>query len=317
VTGRRSIAWALLLIAIGVVLLLREARVIPEDVAWWPILVFGLGAWLFAERLISRDRGGGDFVLPLVLMAVGVIFFLQQSDLVANDATLWPVLLIAIGIGIVLSALPLGRRSSVLASERASVRLGGATSGRVVVKHGGGRLSIRSAHDPGVLVEGSFAGGVGPRERRNGEVLEVTLERRDWMPWARRLSADWDIGISRQIPVSLQVDAGANRAELDLSHLTVPDLRVNTGASETSITMPARGRTRALITCGAASVRIRIPDRTPARIAMRTGLMSVRVDEARFPREDGGGFRSREFDRAGADGVDLTIEGGAASVEVR
>jgi hypothetical protein len=314
VTGRRSILWALLLIAVGVVLLLREADVIPHDVTWWPILLFALGLWLFLEHLISRHRGGGDFVLPLVLMAVGVIFFLQQSDLVGNDVTLWPVILIAIGIGIVLSALPLGR-SSPLGSERASVQLGAATSGRVIVKHGAGRLSIRSTHDPEALVDGSFAGGVEPRERRNGDELQVTLERRDWAPWGRRGSVDWEIGVTRRVPVSLEVEAGANRADLDLSDLTVPDLRLHTGASDTTVTMPAQRRTRAFVACGAASVRIRVPDRTPARITLRTGLTSVHVDETRFPR-DAEGYRSRDFDGS-TDGVDLTIEGGAASVEVR
>jgi Domain of unknown function (DUF5668) len=314
VTGRRSILWALLLIGVGVVLLLREADVIPRDVTWWPILLFALGLWLFVERLISRDRGGGDFVLPLVLMAIGAIFFLQQSDLVRNDVTLWPVILIAIGIGIVLSALPLGRSRS-LGGERASVPLGAATSGRVIVKHGAGRLSIRSTHDPGALVDGSFTGGVEPRERRSGDELQVTLERRDWAPWGRRGSADWDVGISRRVPVALDVEAGANRADLDLSDLTVRDLRLHTGASETSVTMPAQGRTRAFVACGAASVRIRIPERTPARIVLRTGLTSVHVDETRFPR-DADGYRSPDFD-ASADGVDLAIEGGAASIEVR
>jgi hypothetical protein len=185
----------------------------------------------------------------------------------------------------------------------------------VIVKHGAGRLSIRSTHDPGALVDGSFVGGVEPRERRSGDDLQVTLERRDWSPWGRRASADWEIGITRRVPVTLEVEAGANRADLDLSDLTVPDVRLHTGASETTVTMPAQGRTRAFVACGAASVRIRIPDRTPARIAFRTGLTSVRVDETRFPRE-ADGYRSRDFD-ASADGVDLTIEGGAASVEVR
>jgi cell wall-active antibiotic response 4TMS protein YvqF len=311
-TGRRSILWALLLIASGVFLLLREAGVIPRDVAWWPILVFGLGLWLLVEHAFTRNRGGGDFVLPLVLMAVGVIFFLQQADIVANDVALWPIVLIAIGLGIVLSALPLGRRSP--ASERASVRLAGASRGRVTVKHGAGRLWVRSTHDPAVLVDGSFAGGVEPRERRTGDELQVTLERR-WAPWSGRGGLDWEVGISRQVPVALQVDAGANRAELDLSDLDLPELRVNTGASETAITMPSRGRTRAAVTCGAASVRIRIPDRTPARIVVRAGLMTVRVDETRFPRS-ADGYRSADFDEA-ADGVDLTVEGGAASLEIR
>lgn len=310
--GRRSILWALLLIAVGVVLLLREADVIPRDVAWWPIIVFGLGLWLLVEHAWMRDRGGGDFVLPLVLMAVGAIFFLQESDVVGNDVQLWPVVLIAIGVGIVLSALPLGRRTG--ATERASVPLGAATSGRVIVKHGVGRLRIRSTHDPAVLLDGTFGDGVDPREHRAGDVLEVTLERHGWAPWGGRGALDWEIGLSRVVPITLRVDAGANRGELDLSDLTIPELRVNAGASETTITMPARGRTRAFVTCGAASVRIRVPDRTPARIVVRAGLMSVRVDERRFSKVSDG-YRSPDFDEAG-DGIDLTIEGGAAGVEV-
>jgi hypothetical protein len=316
VTGRRAILWAFLLIAVGVVLLLREAGVLPEDVAWWPIIVFALGLWLLVEHLTSRDRGGGDFVLPLVLMAVGVIFFLQQSGVVGDDVSLWPIVLIAIGIGIVLSALPLGRRSgsSGVMTERASVPLGGATGGRVVVKHGAGQLWIRATRDPGALVDGSFAGGVDHRERRVGDELEVTLERP--RPWGGgRVALDWEIGLTRQVPLSLEVDAGANHADLELSDLAVRELRVHTGASETTITMPAHGRTQAFVSCGAASVRIRIPERTPARIAVRGGLNSVDVEETRFPRTTDG-YRSTDFDE-GANGVDLTIEAGAASVEVR
>jgi hypothetical protein len=42
-------------------------------------------------------------VLPLVLMAVGVIFFLRDAGVVSESAELWPVVLIAIGLGIALS----------------------------------------------------------------------------------------------------------------------------------------------------------------------------------------------------------------------
>ena len=308
--GRRSIAWAILLIGLGVVLLLREANVIPSDVDWWPMLVFGLGVWLLVERIVSRER---DLVVPLVLIAIGVVFFLQQANVVSSSVTVWPVLLIAVGVGIVLSALPISGRET--AATRTSVPLGGAAAGRVVVKHGAGRLWVRSTRDPEALADGSFGGGVEPRERRIGDTMEVTLERRSWRPRSGRGAMDWEVGITRRVPVSLEVDAGANRAELDLTDLTVPDLRVNTGASDTSITLPAQGRTRAVVVCGAANVRIRVPERTAARIAVRAGLMSVRIDETRFPKS-AQGYRSPEFDDAG-DGIDLSIEGGAASVEVR
>jgi hypothetical protein len=309
VNQRRSIVWALLLIAIGVVLLLREAGVLPRDVEWWPIVVFGLGLWLLVERAFGRRRDGGDLVLPLVLMAVGVVFFLRDAGVVSDSADLWPVVLIAIGVGIALSAIPIGHRDEVV--ERASVPLQGASAGRIAIRHGAGRLSVRATLDPAVLVDGSFGGGVRVRERRRGDELEVTLE-----PRGRRFgSPEWEVGLARSVPLSLRVEGGANRADLDLADLRIDRLDVETGASQTSITMPSAGRPRATVRCGAARVDIRIPERVPARIVSHAELAGVRVDERRFPRADGG-YRSPGFDETG-DGVDLTIEGGAVSVEIR
>lgn len=133
--------------------------------------------------------------------------------------------------------------------------------------------------------------------------------------WGGGRALDWSVSLTRTIPLALDVHAGANQANLDLSDLTITELRVNTGASDTTVAMPAAGRTMAFVACGAASVRIRIPDGTAARIVVRAGLMSTKVDESRFPRA-GNGFESRDFATA-PDRVDLQVEGGAASLEVR
>jgi hypothetical protein len=149
------------------------------------------------------------------------------------------------------------------------------------------------------------------RQRRRGDALDVTLEPRG----RRRRSGDWEVGLSRALPLSLRIEAGANRADLDLADIRIDDLDVETGASATSITLPTAGRTRATVRCGAARVGIRIPERVAARIVSRTGLASMRVDETRFPKFEGG-YRSPGFDEA-PDRVDLTVEGGAATVEIR
>jgi hypothetical protein len=117
------------------------------------------------------------------------------------------------------------------------------------------------------------------------------------------------------VPLSLEIDSGASQTVLDLSDLPVRELAISTGASDTTITAPARGRTVVRVKAGAASVKVRVPDRTAARIVSRGGLASTKVDEARFPRR-GSEFRSPDFDQA-EDRVDLDVEAGAASVEVR
>jgi hypothetical protein len=318
--GNRSIMWALLLIGIGVLLLLRSSGAIPKDVRVWPVIVLVIGAWLLLDRLIFGGPAGGGFVWPLVAIAVGGVFLLQDLHRIDADVALWPVILIAVGLGVVLSAVPSRGRGAQTVME--SVPLGGATSARIRLKHGAGRLSVRAMLDPDLLLQGTFAGGVDKDVvRRDGEV-EVTLRQRPAasldhvFPWNwGHGPLDWSVGLSRRVPMRLDVDAGANRADLDLSELSVSDLTVSTGASETHLTVPAKGRTAARVKAGAAAVRVRVPERTAARVVVRGGLSSTKVDETRFPRS-GGEFRSSDFDAA-EDRVDLEVEVGAASVEVR
>ncbi len=319
-TRNHSILWALLLIAIGVVLLLRNSGAIDEDVRIWPLVVMAVGAWLLVDRIAFGGRLGGGFVWPLVLVAIGGVFSLQDTGTFGEDVSLWPVILIAIGVGIVLSAAP-GRRVPPVTSE--SVPLGGATSARVVIDHGAGRLSVRSTLGPGTLLEGMFVGGAEPKVRRDGERVEVTLRHRaaPWLDyafpwnWGRAAPFDWTVGLSRRVPLSLALDSGADHAELDLSDLQVHELSIDTGASRTDLTLPTRGRTGARIKAGAAKISVRVPDQVAARIVVRGGVSSVRVDRVRFPPYVGG-YQSPDYD-AVEDRVDLTIEAGAADVEVR
>lgn len=49
-----------------------------------------------------RERHGGDFVFPLILICLGVLFLLGQLNLIqVNWSVIWPILLIAIGVGII------------------------------------------------------------------------------------------------------------------------------------------------------------------------------------------------------------------------
>jgi len=49
-----------------------------------------------------RERHGGDFVFPLILICLGVLFLLGQLNIIqVNWSIIWPILLIAIGVGII------------------------------------------------------------------------------------------------------------------------------------------------------------------------------------------------------------------------
>lgn len=310
--------WALLLIGIGVVLLLRNTGAIPKDVRIWPLAVMVLALWLLVDRLVFGGRLGEGLVFPLVVFAIGGVFFLQDVDAIDSDLALWPVIVIATGVGLMLSAMP-RRERDVLATTEA-IPIDGATEARIRLNHAAGRLALRSSLGGDSLIEGTFRGGLQRKVLRQGDRLDVTLSSR-----APRLGGrwrrgdlgplDWAVGVSRRVPISLALHTGANSAEVDLTDLKITDLELETGASRTDLTLPSTGRLTARVKAGAAKVRVTVPTRMAARIEVHGGLTSVNVDEARFP-QTSGIYRSPDFDAA-EHRVELSIDAGAADVEVR
>jgi hypothetical protein len=250
------------------------------------------------------------------------VLFMRDIGAIDQDIEVWPVVLIAVGVGIVLTAIPAsrGRSDEKGRSEQVAVPLQGATEARVVLKHGAGRLRVGSEASAGSVLEGRFGAGVETRVDRRGQRVDVVLDgpvRDWWFPWnwGPRGMLDWDVELARDLPMTLELKTGANDAELDLQALRVDDLLLETGASKTAVTLPAHGHVNARVKGGAASFRIRVPEGVAARIRVNAGVSSVKVDEGRFPRS-GRGFESAGFAEA-ANRVELDIDVGAADVEVR
>jgi hypothetical protein len=323
---RRSLWYAVLLIALGAILLLRGAGVIPDRIRIWPPILVVIGLWFVLGRLFSGERSDG-LVLPLVVIAVGLVFLLEDADALANDDALLPLIVVAIGVGLVLSglrpAMPILAPvpGSPSRSDRAprghlegSVALENATGATVRIDHGAGRLEIRSHLGGPNLLEGRFEGDADIQSRSEGDHREVRVRPRRFSLRSGSEPFVWVVTLTRRIPVSLDVVTGAGRAEIDLSDLHVPDLSITTGTSKIALSLPSRGRTSARIRGGAAQIKVSIPSRVAAQIERSTALSNWTVDLNRFP-EMNGVHRSPGFEEA-QDRVELMVEAGAASVEV-
>jgi len=311
----RTIMWALLLIGIGVILLLENSGAISRDVSLVWVIVVAVGLWLLFERIVSGGRWGGGFVAPLVLVAIGGSFLLEDLGIIRDNDVLLPLIVIAVGLGLMLSAMTGRGRDGAAEPVSESVPLEGATSGTVRIDHGAGRLTVRSHHGGANLLEGSFGGGVDVEVHRDGARIRATLSPpRHGVRLARRVPLDWTVTLSRQVPLELELHSGADTAELDLSDLKVEDLSVDTGASRTVISLPTSGRSRVGIRGGAAEIRVSVPARVAAQIAVRGGASSVKVDELRFPKV-GDRYRSPDFDGS-EHRVEIQVDTGAASVQI-
>ena len=93
--------FGLALITVGVLFLLREMDLLP-DVSMWTLVWLGLGGWLFVGTLLGNRKG---WFWPLTLMAIGGYMLLRDLGHLSKDVAVWPVVVIAIGISILLEAM--------------------------------------------------------------------------------------------------------------------------------------------------------------------------------------------------------------------
>ena len=258
----------------------------------------------------------------LILLLFGLLLLLSTTGLIQVDfwGILIPTLMIAFG-GLTLWTV-LTRRGGPQQVE-VHVPLEGAKSARIRIRFGAGKLNLTSAAGGDDLASVLALGDVRQRATTTGDERSVEF----WIPteflgdvlapwkWSGQSPPSWDVRVREAIPLSLDVEAGACQMDLDLTSLQVRDLRLVTGASSVMVRMPsASGESHARITAGAAEVKVRIPAGVAARVRVPTRLGEVQVDRGRFPGGDGL-FESKDFATA-ANKVDLSIEVGAASVEI-
>lgn len=317
---RGAVIGGIWLIGLGLVFMVQQVM----DISWaraWPLFVIlaGIGTGAsgivgLAGRRIGPWTIVSSLIWPVIVVAIGVLFLVDLAGLAEIDAfgllsRWWPLLLIGLGVIVLIGAVwPRGRG----VEDQLSISADGLASGEVVLKFGAGRLDVGRG-TPGVLVEGTFEGGVRRRDLGPGRV-ELEADITQVLPWmGQRLH--WRVGLGPDLPLTLRLEGGASKSVLELADLAVTSLEVKTGASDTRIVLPRSvERCEVRIEAGAAQVTIEVPEGVAVRIRSQMGLGSTNVDQGRFPR-GADGWSSPDYETA-AHRADVRISGGVGSVRV-
>jgi len=313
---RGSIVGGTWLIGLGIVFLIRQAY----DLTWtqaWPLFVILVGAASLVQTVIGwRPSVAGIWMYtwPVVWIAIGIVLLLSTTgrlgtgpgELIAQG---WPWLLVGLGLWFLIGAIAPGGSG---ARERLSLPLGGAQDASVRIRFGAGTLTTHPAA-AGLLVDGSFEGGVIHRELGAGR-MELAQDTSYGMPWLDRRSV-WDLGLTTEVPLDVRLESGAAKATLDLGASRLRRLDIQTGASDTRVVLPRNaGVTEVRAEHGAASLTFEVPAGVAARIRTRMALGSSQVDESRFPRA-GDVYQSTDY-ATSANRVDIDVQGGVGSLRV-
>ena len=324
--------------------------------AWALVAPGGVGAGLLLFGLLTRRgdvaRGGlASLITGVVIFLVGFLFFegllhLNGSRFADLTSLTVPIVLMAIGAAVLVGAIipgPWRRRSwasspgagatawttassgtssgaagtpnAGRAPEALALALDGATDGEVRIAFGAGKLLVGPAAS-GLLVEGTFEGGVDATHAGPGRVRLTTPHPASWSWDWGRAPFNWRLGLTAEVPLRLEVETGASDNELDLGGLRVTDLRLRTGAAQTRVTLPASGVTRVNAEGGASQIRFLVPAGVAARISSTMAIGSTHIDTSRFPRTpDGAAWASPDFD-ANPNRVEIAVRSGVGQVTI-
>ena len=299
----------------------------------------------------KREGRRSGIVGPVILIGLGTVFLLNNLGILSWSIwdvvfRLWPVLLIAVGLDILI-----GRRSAwgallslvltlaliagalwlygtgiiagqAAAAEEISQSLGEATQAQVTVAPAVGSLHIDALPESNQLVAGTIHPARGERIWQDfaiqGETAVFTLQSEGNFvgPFVGRGGAkwDWDLGLSSDVPLELEISLGVGQSDVDLTGLTVSELGLNVAVGQTTVVLPNEGRFRAKIEGAIGSTVVVIPAEMAARIRFDTALVARQLPDNY--RQEGDVYVSPGYDDA-ENRVELEIGQAIGNVTIR
>jgi hypothetical protein len=256
----------------------------------------------------NKKRKRNSPLGAVLLILIGVILLLNVLGVLEwsiwwSILRLWPVLLIAAGlelllgrwkwgsllstilvVAVVAAALWLtsaGVTTSGLITEQIRQPLGDATRADVSIDPGVGTLRLEAASESANLVEGTVLLGKGEELQEDfsqqGDTATYTLGTKttSWnaFPGGFDDARVWELGLSPGASLSLSTDMGVGDTDLDLTGLVMEELDAGTGMGRVKVVLPATGQFEAKLSQGIGVVEIVIPEGMAVRIETDTGLV--------------------------------------------
>jgi len=315
---RHSIFFPLLVVAIGVLLLLRAMSILDDEsyttiLKYWPVLLIISGLDGYFQR--------NGTVGPTILIGAGVIFLF--GNLGYYDINLWsilfkfwPVLIIALGLDLLL-----GNRSvwhslfgfilgvAILAAliwfssgtyyspaSSNSKTIGQAAieqkSAAITLSPKVGAIRVRGGAASDKLIQGTIT--TGSREEviqeftsnTNTFTLESNVASTSYPIPVGVSQSRWDLKLNDSIPIKLKSSLIVGEQTLDLCTLDIRELEIETAFGKNMITLPCETSSSAKIKLSFGELIITIPEGADVNIELDSGLTLVNLPAGYIREED-------------------------------
>ncbi|MBI1259047.1 MAG: hypothetical protein GC204_16380 [Chloroflexi bacterium] len=267
--GYRSPLWAFLLIALGAIWLLFEAKILSSAnlavlLRLWPLILIGLGLELLIgrnSRFLSLLVGFGTIALLLVLMLAGPTLGLVPNIEVKTAQYSEPV--------------------------------GDSTAAQINLNLSVGRTTIRALSDSADLITADlrYVGDTVSFNATNtdGEKSVTLTSSGDPAQWYDFLglfrsqandASDlfWNIGLSPNVPLDLHLNGGVGDNTFDLSGLQLSHLTYKGGVGDTTLSLPGSGSYSLDFNGGVGKLVVNFADGAGVNASVDAGVGEITFD---------------------------------------
>jgi len=339
--------WPLLLILLGLNDLIRTRSIAG------PTFAIGLGAVFLANNLGLLSLNSWMSILrlwPVLIIAIGLEIYIGRKNI-------W---LSAVGVGATISLLAAGlwlsggtldsegititRTGSPLVSEEIEQPLGRAESARIKIDSSVGELLVDSLSNDDNLIEGTIYSveqeTIYQDYEMDGDEISYYLSS-NWEPSGLTSFSgfdepklSWDLSLTEEIPLDLNISLGVGESDLDLSNLQITDLSLSIGVGQTRvelpegeyeayveggvgqtlITLPDEGQIELNVEGGVGEIVIYIPDDMAVKIYVDRGIAGLSIPSGYSQNNDV--YTSPNYDE-GKDYIELYLEQGIGNIAIR
>jgi hypothetical protein len=249
-----GIGGPLILISLGVAFLLNNLGILELSIwelvfRFWPILLVAAGL----DLLLGHRAGWGSLaalVLTLAILAGGVWLYMSG-----------------------IKPEPVGTKISCGLSEAAEAN--------ITIAPGMGDLRVDALSDSRNLVEGTLSGGnAEPEFSVKGKTANLVVGSGTTIIGPFPNKWYWELSLSPEVPIDLNVDFGVGEAEADLTGLDISALHVHLAIGTGVVTLPEDGSFSGSVDGAIGQLVIVIPEGMAAQIAFDTGLAVRQVPDS-------------------------------------
>lgn len=282
-----SLAFPLVLIALGVVFLLANAGYL-DRVSWidavqlWPVLLVVLGF----DMLLRPRSVVVAAIVEVALIGAALLYLAAAPTLPGSNAI----------------------NTGAFTSQESVLRVG-VSSLSLTLGYGAGDLTVRGgATDlvmPLLVMVKSTREDVDLQwnvPSGGSATVDVKSSAPD-LPFGTTRA--WDVTVPSDMPVGLTLNLGAGDFDIDLSNVMLTEATINNGASDLQLALPKpSGNVPVAISTGVSSVDLRIPTGAEYRVRVTGALNTVSGPQ------ESSGYNSA------TDRLTITISSGVSSITI-